>query len=112
MSLVAIVEMLIFVKKSSTSVFYTKKEYLCHVKLILIKIKFKIMKKLFVVLAVVAFVIGAVSCEKKCECVAKSSLTGALDVTTEATIKKGKCSDLDQEVTTLGVTVKTTCTAK
>ncbi len=66
------------------------------------------MKKLLLGLAVIGM-ITLVGCskEKDCECV--SSQDGMDDVTQTVTIEDGDCADMDQEVTTGGMTLKTVC---
>jgi hypothetical protein len=66
------------------------------------------MKKVMCVLAVVAMVaVISTSCSKDCTC--KTSIDGGLETTSTATIKNGKCSDLNSEVTVAGITTKMVC---
>ena len=73
------------------------------------------MKKLLIVLAVVAF--GFVSCnkEKDCTCTTKSSVEEVADIVVDTKIdgKEVKnCSDLNTEVTVAEITTTMTCVEK
>ena len=62
------------------------------------------------VVAAGLFMFAAVSCKKTCSCETVSG--GVTLAAVEVEIEKGKCSDMDVEVSALGTTSKTTCTAK
>ena len=69
------------------------------------------MKKLMVIIGATLMLAGvATSCRKTCECV--TTTEGISPRTSEVTIKSGKCSDMNAEVTNMGITVKTECKKK
>lgn len=68
------------------------------------------MKKLMAIIGATLMLAGvATSCSKTCECV---TTTDGISTTSEVTIKSGKCSDMNAEVTNMGITVKTECKKK
>lgn len=68
------------------------------------------MKKLMAICAATLMLAGiASSCSKVCEC---TTTSGGISTTSEVTIKNGSCSDMDSEVTNMGITVKTECKKK
>lgn len=68
------------------------------------------MKKLLAICAATLMLAGiATSCSKTCEC---TTTTGGIGVKSEVTINKGKCTDMNVETTTAGITTKVECTQK
>ena len=68
------------------------------------------MKKLMAIVGATLMLAGvATSCSKTCECV---TTVGGISTTSEVTIKSGKCTDMNAEVTNTGITTKTECKKK
>lgn len=67
------------------------------------------MKKLFVLLAVVAMATAFTSCKKDCTCTTSSTMTGIADIVTTVEDYDGKCSDMNTEVSSGGYTLTTEC---
>ena len=64
------------------------------------------MKKLVLVIGIVAMVLSFCSCSKNCVC--KQYVDGQM-INTVTTEGKGKCSDMNVTQTTMGMTQKTEC---
>ena len=71
----------------------------------------KEMKKVMAIFGAALMLAGiATSCSKTCQCT--TTTPGLPTSTTEVTIKSGKCSDMNTETTTMGITQKVECVQK
>ncbi|NDV46515.1 hypothetical protein D0T49_05595 [Paludibacter sp. 221] len=65
------------------------------------------MKKVFLTIAVIACVGAFSSCKKECTC--KSYVAGEEIASTIVDKEKGKCSDMNESSTILGITAELKC---